>query len=149
MDRAVDARNAGSSSDGAPASSDTPIANTSVVGIQRNLVDARQRRPLGRNDQSQQTPAPTSSPASAAGNREQNALGEQLPDDAPTARTERAPHREFAMPRRRARERQVREVHARDEQQESDGAHEYEQPRANAGDRRSPAATSRSDAGPC
>jgi hypothetical protein len=51
-----------------------------------------------------------------AAEREEHALGEELPDDAPPARAEREADRDLAAPPDRAGEEQVRDVHRRDEQ---------------------------------
>ena len=54
--------------------------------------------------------------ADAAGQREHDALGEQLADDAPTAGADRQPHADLALARGAAREQQVGDVGARDQQ---------------------------------
>ena len=54
---------------------------------------------------------------------EHDALGQQLPDDAPAARAERGPHRDLAAPAGGPREQQVGDVGARDEQHERDAGH--------------------------
>ncbi len=57
-----------------------------------------------------------------AGEREQRPLGHELGEQAAAARAERGADRELLLPRLRAREQQVGEVGARDEQHEPDGA---------------------------
>ena len=66
----------------------------------------------------------------AADDGEQHALGQELPQQAPTARAERRADREFPLPRFGAREDQVRQVGAGDEQHESHRALQHPQRRA-------------------
>ena len=66
-------------------------------------------------------------PIDAAGEREQQALDQQLPDDAPARRAHRVAHRHLARPRRRARQQQVGDVGAGDEQHEADRAHQRQE----------------------
>ena len=61
-------------------------------------------------------------PSSAAGEREQQAFGQQLTDDAAAACAEGASHQHFLLASERARQQQVRDVGARDQQDEADGA---------------------------
>ena len=58
----------------------------------------------------------TTSPGDAAGDREQDALDERLRHDLPARRAHREPHGGLTAPRDRAREQQVRDVGAGDEQ---------------------------------
>ncbi len=60
------------------------------------------------------------------GRREQQALDETLTDDCAAARTERNPDRDFLLPRGAAREQQVRDVGARDQQHHADHAHQHQ-----------------------
>ena len=55
---------------------------------------------------------------------EQHALDEQLPDDAPSSRADRDAHGHLTRAVGRAREQQIGDVRARDEEHEADGAHE-------------------------
>ena len=132
MDRAVDARIAGRSPTATPASNDTttvkPSATGSSVTSSTRGSDVRSAAMMARR-----RPAPTAIPSEPARSREQHAFGEQLPDDSTARGTERPSHRELAVSRRCARERQVREVDARDEQQEPDGTHQHEQSRTHGG----------------
>src|SRR5262249_42971001 len=66
-------------------------------------------------------------PQRAAEQAEQQALRQQLPDHHPPRRAERQPDGHLPAPRRRAREQQVGHVRARDQQHESDSAHQYQQ----------------------
>ena len=64
----------------------------------------------------------TSTPAAAAAEREQDALGQRLPGETQAAGAERRAYRHLALARRRFGEQQVRHVDARDEQHEGDRA---------------------------
>ena len=66
----------------------------------------------------------------AARRGEDHRLGEHLAYEPGRARPERRAHGDFATASRRAREREVRHVGARDEQHEGDGAHEHEEGQA-------------------
>ncbi len=70
----------------------------------------------------------------AAGEREQDAFGEQLPQDAGAARAERRADRHLLLARHRARQQQVRHVRAGDEQDEPDRAGQHQQRRAHVAD---------------
>ena len=63
-------------------------------------------------------------PGGAGDEREQQALGEELTDDLPARRAERQAHRDLARAGGAARQQQVGDVGAGDEQQEDDRAHE-------------------------
>ena len=69
-------------------------------------------------------PSARTRPTSAAGRRKHEALGRQLTHETPSPRAERRAKRHLVLPRRRAREQQVRHVGAGDEQDEPDGAEE-------------------------
>ena len=60
----------------------------------------------------------------AAGSREQQALGEQLPEHAPAARADGEADGDLLLPRRGARRQQAGEVGAGDQQHQSDHAHQ-------------------------
>ena len=62
----------------------------------------------------------------SARERQQQALGEELTDDAQAAGAECETNRDFALAREAARECQVGEVHARDEQHETYGPEQDE-----------------------
>ena len=66
-------------------------------------------------------------PDEPAAHREAQAFGQQLPDQAAAARAERQAHRHLAVPRRGARQQQVAEIRARDEQHEPCGAEQHEE----------------------
>ena len=57
-----------------------------------------------------------------SGKREQHAFGDELPRNPPSRRAKCESDRQFAVPCRRSREHQVRQVGARDQQDECDGA---------------------------
>ena len=65
---------------------------------------------------------PKRQPEHAAGQREQDAFGQQLPDDAAASRADGRADRDLALAARRAHEQQVGDVRARDQQDEADGA---------------------------
>ena len=58
-------------------------------------------------------------PQTAPNRRDQQALGQQLADDAPARRADRQPHGDLALARGGARQHQVREIRAGDEQHEA------------------------------
>ena len=64
-------------------------------------------------------------PEGAADRGEQDVLGEKLPQQPPASSAERGAHGDVALARRAARERQVRQVHATDEQQHPHGAEQH------------------------
>ena len=66
---------------------------------------------------------------------EQQALAAHPARQVPAAGAEREPHRRLVRSRGRANEQQVRDVGARDQQHEADGAHQHEQRRSRAADR--------------
>ena len=59
--------------------------------------------------------------------REHQALGEHLPDQPPAGGADRHADRDFALPRGRPREHQVRDVGAGDQQHAADRAEQHEQ----------------------
>ena len=63
----------------------------------------------------------------AAGGGEQQALDQQLPHDAPARGAHRVAHGDLARPCRRARQQQVGDVGARDQQHEADRAHQRQE----------------------
>ena len=66
-------------------------------------------------------------PERPADDRQQQAFGEQLPDDSPVRGAERGPHRHLLAPPDRARQQQVGDVRAGDQQHEADGRHQHDQ----------------------
>jgi hypothetical protein len=69
-----------------------------------------------------------------ADEREHAALGDQLPQQPPAAGTQRRPHGNLAATRFRARDHQVGDVRARDEQDEGDRRHQHQQRRPQPAD---------------
>ena len=69
-------------------------------------------------------------PSAPPARREQERLDEELADQPPARRAERAPNGELPVPRRRLRQEQVRHVRARDQEQEPDRAQQDQQRRA-------------------
>ena len=70
----------------------------------------------------------------AAHRRQQQAFGEKLADEACAARAERGTDRDLFLSRERARQQEVCDVGARDQQDESDRAHQDEKRPAHAAD---------------
>jgi hypothetical protein len=68
--------------------------------------------------------------AGAAAERgEQQALGQHLANQPCSARAEQGPDNDFLLPARRARQQEIRDVRARDEQDEADGREQNRQRR--------------------
>ena len=67
---------------------------------------------------------------SPAGDRDQHALGEEVPDDAGASRAERDANGEVAPAGQRPRQQQAGDVDARDQQHAGDGTEQHEQRRA-------------------
>ena len=87
-------------------SSDTGDAARAEAGREHRLEDGRQPE---RDNQAREP----------AGDTEQDALEQELADDARASRAERAPHRELLLPRHAACEHQSRNIDARDEQHDA------------------------------
>ena len=66
-------------------------------------------------------------PSVAADQAQQDRLGDELANQPRAARADRGAHRQLALPRRAARQQQVRDVGARDEQHQSDRAEQHQQ----------------------
>jgi hypothetical protein len=88
--------------------------------------DAREREP--------QPPLPEHDAERTAQHREQHALGEELADDAPPGRAHGEAHAQLADARVRAREQQVRDVRAGDQQHERDREPEQQEHRPGLAD---------------
>ena len=67
--------------------------------------------------------------------REQQALDEQLPNQARTAAAKRGTHGKLALARRRAHEQQVGDIRAGDQHHEADGPHQRQNHRLDVGDK--------------
>ncbi len=107
-----------------PTSSAAP-AQKATTRMSKVSVTVAGSRPCGMSDGATlRMAAPTADPKRAADQREHDAFGQQLPDDAPAAGAERGPHRQLARAHGRAREQQVGDVGAADEEHESDDAEE-------------------------
>ena len=76
--------------------------------------------------------ASATSAAAPPADRDDQTLDEQLSYELTARRAERTAHRDLAHAARRAREREVRDVHARDGEQQSDRAHQHAERRADA-----------------
>ena len=91
-------------------------SSCSAIGVPATSRDDLGRKPRGQED------------AGGAGNaRQYEALRQKLPDEAGAARAERQPHRDFAPPRRAARELQVADVGAREQQHEQQADEERQE----------------------
>ena len=64
-------------------------------------------------------------PGRSAGERQQRALGDELPDEPRAPGAERRPDGHLGLARGRPREQQVRDVDAGDQQDEADGAEQH------------------------
>ena len=82
----------------------------------------RRRRRHDQRQESTDRPACEDDAAQRAERREQQAFGEELPQEARAGCAERHPNGNFALPRGGAREQQVADVRARDQQHEQDDA---------------------------
>ncbi len=81
--------------------------------VERHRLARRSRQKLF-------SPIADEDPERAAHPREQQALGQELAHQPPARRAERQPHRQFLLPRGRAREQQVGHVRTDDQQDERD-----------------------------
>ena len=97
-------------------------ASTAASASRGTLPGPSARRPA--------TPAQaTSTPTAPPEQRQQQALDQQLPHEAPARRAERRADGDLAPPHRRAREQQVRHVGAGDEEHHGHGAGQREEER--------------------
>ena len=86
--------------------------------VERRFIEPRQVRRPQRDDDLQSRPRDREA-RGGAGDRQQHALGKQLRDDLPAAGAKRGAHRDFTAPHVGARQLQVRDVRARDQQHEA------------------------------
>ena len=89
---------------------------------EQRVAPARQQRRQGSRTRNRQHDA-----GYPADQREQQALGQQLPDDAQATRTEAHAHGHFSPPRGRAFEQQARDARAGDGQNHHDHREQHEQ----------------------
>ena len=130
----VDARSAGTSPNAMPVSSVIDRRREQHARVERDRRGARNARgALPSRARARRSRASAEARRSAE-HREQHALREQLRDHPRPARADRDAHGDFALPPRRAREQHVRDVRARDQQHERDGAENHEQRRAHVSD---------------
>ena len=102
-------------------------ASTAASASRGTLAGPSARRPA--------TPAQRHEHAGAAAEqRQEQALDQQLPHEAPARRAERRPDGDLAPPYRRAREQQVRHVGAGDEEHHGHGAGEGDEERPRIAD---------------
>ena len=121
------------------------VPKTIPVTIETARVNARTRPSIenrvqardlggGHRNQQRQRPVRDEKRDRAARRREQHALREKLPQEAPPARSERLPHRELPLAPGRAREEKARDVGASDQENESDRDQENDERRLHLGD---------------
>ncbi len=103
------------------------------VGIEADLLRARDRTGVRHLDQLHAAER-EQEPEHRADTRKQNAFSGELTGQPHGAGAERAPNGDLAAPRFRARQQEIRDVHARDQQDERDRAEQHEQRRTNVGD---------------
>ena len=94
--------------------------------VERGLLEARHAVRRG-GDERADSPGREREPRGGGDQREDEALGEELPDHPAATGAERGANRHFPGPRGPAREQQVGDVAARDEQDEADRAEQDEQ----------------------
>ena len=90
-----------------------------------NLVRTRNRRCRGAREHVSQ-PRCQQGARDAAGKREQQALDDQLPDNAPASGAQRQSNRDLALTRRSAGEQQVRDIRARDQEHAPDRGKQHQ-----------------------
>jgi hypothetical protein len=101
--------------------------------VDPHLLDARHARRQRRQERLQPEVAEQHA-GDGAQQRQQHALGQQLAQHARAAGPEREPHGDLALPVGGAREQQVRDVRARDQQHEGDRAQQQHQRGAHVAD---------------
>ena len=106
-----------------PAATATASVNATTK-IERDLIEARHRDAIP--DEGEQTAMAQCASADPgdAGSREHDAFGEHLPHEAITSRSKRRPHADLAFARGASSEQQIRNIHARDEQDHGSGERE-------------------------
>ena len=98
------------------------------MGIDPNFRGARQLR---RQDAKRDARGPSREEQAqrAASDRQQNAFGEQLANQAAAAGAQGGANRKFSRASRGARQQEIRDIDARDQQHESDRAEQQHQER--------------------
>jgi len=99
--------------------------------VQRDLERAGNAVGIGGEERAQ-APEADGRAERAADERKQDALGQELPEQASARCAERGANRELALARFGTREDQVGQVRARDEEDEADGSLQHPQCRADA-----------------
>ena len=94
--------------------------------IDRHLVETREIRRRQREER-RHAPARDDGTAEAGGERQHHALGEELADQAAASGADRRAHDDLAAARRGARQQQIGDVGAGDEQHEAHRAEQHEQ----------------------
>ena len=92
--------------------------------VNREILPDRQRQLQIRGDERVEEPVGEQQSEAAAGQREQRAFGDELPYQPKAPRAEREPERDFLAAARGAPEQEVRDVRARDEQDDANHRHQ-------------------------
>ena len=126
-----DAFSAGAVPKSTPVRTETIAVNAHDTPVERDLGEPWN---VGRRERDEQFDAPDSreQPQPRRRRREQHALGEQLTHDSRAPRAERGSNRDLLAARRRAREQEVRDVRAADEENATDRGELKEQEPARA-----------------
>src|SRR5690348_16088621 len=105
------------------------------ASVQRNLARARKvdRQPL---QDSLRAPTREQQPDRASGEREQNALREELPKNSSAAGAQGSANRKFARPHRGASHHQIGDVHASDQEHETNGRKQHQKKESHLSDHR-------------
>ena len=121
------ARHAGAKPNNTPVNSETASVKTQHSPIQTGLDAGRQnsRVFVGHRRERALAPERKQHADRAAQGREQHTFGQQLPDQTPTPRADRQSHIDLRAAQRRARQQQVRDVGAGNQQHQR---HDAEQP---------------------
>ncbi len=126
-----DDRHAGTKPNSSPVRIEMPKVNASTGKSTRICCSIGNIS--GTTLRSRRTPHAASSQSQcAAGQCQDQTFGEQLADDARTPRTERAANGDLLLARSGARQQQIRQIRAGDQQQQSDRAEQYQEHRTDA-----------------
>ena len=120
--------NAGAAPETTPAKIAASTATTEEADVDANLVEAREIRGRERGHGGGQRDADGDAER-AAEERDDEAFGEELTHQAAASRAERGAHRQLAAARAAAREEQIREVRARNQQHQRDTRRQHHQRR--------------------
>ena len=116
-----------------PVTIETSSVNPRTPGSMRYLRRARDALRV-RHDQRLQRGVAERCADRAADQRQEDPLGQELPQDRGASRAQRRADRKLALPRLGARQQQVRQIRTGDEQHEADGALQHPESAAHAAD---------------